>query len=335
LLSLVALAAGLACCAAFGCGAAAKQKQTQRQSQTAVGASTKKSPTGSLPPATRVEERIETFFDPRRGRELKTEIYFPEWSHPTSATRGKVPGPYPLVVFGHGFSVTPDLYRPLIEDWVKSGYVVAAPFFPGENEDAPGGPNERDLPNEPGDLDFVAMHVEQMGQPDGALHGRLSQKVAVAGQSDGGDAALAAATDPATAEYHFDAAMIMSGAEDPFAAQFHPQSGTPVLAIQGTSDQINKPVETQQYYSQLSPPHYLLELIGATHLEPYTAPDLFTEAQTGPGRHGEPESLVYFNTTTKAMLAFLAKYLKGEPSAFDSMLAEGTAGQESRLSGVG
>ena len=48
-------------------------------------------------------------------------------------------GPYPLVVFGHGFAATPGLYAPLLDAWAKAGYVVAAPLFPAENANAPGG----------------------------------------------------------------------------------------------------------------------------------------------------------------------------------------------------
>lgn len=34
-------------------------------------------------------------------------------------------GPFPLVVFGHGFDVTPALYARLLQAWTSAGYVVA------------------------------------------------------------------------------------------------------------------------------------------------------------------------------------------------------------------
>ena len=64
-------------------------------------------------------------------------------------------GPFPLVVFGHGFAVTPAPYAPLLRAWARAGYVVAAPIFPLENANAPGGPNESDLVNQPRDMSFV------------------------------------------------------------------------------------------------------------------------------------------------------------------------------------
>ena len=47
-------------------------------------------------------------------------------------------GPYPLVVFGHGFTLTPARYARLLRAWAQAGYVVAAPVFPLENANAPG-----------------------------------------------------------------------------------------------------------------------------------------------------------------------------------------------------
>jgi hypothetical protein len=59
------------------------------------------------------------------------------------------------VIFGHGFAVTPGIYTPLLQYWARAGYVVAAPIFPLGNANAPGGPNESDLVNQPRDMSFV------------------------------------------------------------------------------------------------------------------------------------------------------------------------------------
>ncbi len=71
----------------------------------------------------------------------------------TSATH--VPGGFPQIVFGHGFAVTPATYYLLLRAWARAGYVVAAPVFPKENAQAPGGPDESDLVNQPRDMSFV------------------------------------------------------------------------------------------------------------------------------------------------------------------------------------
>ena len=70
--------------------------------------------------------------------------------------------------------------------------------LPVENADHPGGPDEHDLPNQPGDMSLVITDlsdrtVSGSAPPAGLVDPR---RVAVTGQSDGGDTALAAAYDP-------------------------------------------------------------------------------------------------------------------------------------------
>src|SRR5947209_17395761 len=86
--------------------------------------------------------------------------------------------PCPLIVFGHGFAVTPAPYAALLRAWTRAGYVVAAPIFPLGNADAPGGPNESDLVNQPGDMSFIITRLS-------SVFPRLidRHRVAVAGQS--------------------------------------------------------------------------------------------------------------------------------------------------------
>jgi predicted dienelactone hydrolase len=64
-------------------------------------------------------------------------------------------GPWPLVVFGHGYAVTPGIYGRLLQAWARAGYVVAAPLFPLGNRYAAGGPDESDIVNQPRDMSFV------------------------------------------------------------------------------------------------------------------------------------------------------------------------------------
>ncbi len=40
-------------------------------------------------------------------------------------------GALPLIVFVHGFAVTPSIYAALLQSWARAGFVVAAPVFPG------------------------------------------------------------------------------------------------------------------------------------------------------------------------------------------------------------
>jgi dienelactone hydrolase len=212
-------------------------------------------------------------------RTLVTYVRYPALGPATGSDISDAPaaraaGPFPLIVFGHGFAVTPTLYARLLRAWVRAGYVVAAPVFPLANANAPGGPDESDLPNEPADMRVVISRVLAAGNASsGPLNGLLDQRqIAVAGQSDGGDSALAVAYDPRFRDPRVGAAMILSGAEIPGIGGFQiAPGGPPLLATQGTADTINPPSSTSAFYNSAPAPKYLLELLGASHLPPYSS----------------------------------------------------------------
>jgi dienelactone hydrolase len=205
-------------------------------------------------------------------------------------TRGRPP--YPLVVFGHGFALTPAAYAPLLDAWARAGYAVAAPVFPVESTGAPGGPDERDLVNQPRDMSFVLTRL--LAGP-GALRGLFDPgRIAFAGQSDGAETALAASYDRRYRDRRVDAALILSGAALPGFGKPLPGS-PPLLAVQGTSDPLNSPSTTAAYYRLMRRPKFLLWLLGASHLPPYTTGDRWARV------------------VDSATVAFLGRYLRGEP----------------------
>jgi alpha-beta hydrolase superfamily lysophospholipase len=225
------------------------------------------------------------------------------------------PGRWPLIVFGHGYAVTPRPYAPLLDAWTRAGYVVAAPIFPLENANAPGGPNENDLVNQPADMSLVITSLQDASSGQAAQVARKInfRSIALAGQSDGGDTALAAAYGPQR-DPRISAAVILSGAEDPFAPRFAlAADGPPLLATQGTADTINPPWQTYQFFQSASPPKYLLKLFGAGHLPPYTQPG--------------PELSEVQRTT----LAFLDRYLRGRTEPLQRLIARGSPGPGSQL----
>jgi predicted dienelactone hydrolase len=206
--------------------------------------------------------------------------------------------PFPLVVFAHGFAVTPAIYSALLDSWARAGYVVVAPVFPLENANAPGGPRESDLVNEPADISFVISQVLAASAGPGLLHGLIDPaRIAVAGQSDGGEAALAAACGRRTLDARIRAAMILSGAELSGVGGYAFARCPPLLAVQGTADRVNAPRFTYAYFRAAHRPKYLLRLIGAGHLGPYT--------------RQQPE----LGVVETASRAFLDNYLKGATSA--------------------
>lgn len=179
-------------------------------------------------------------------------------------------GPHPLIVFGHGFTLTPAPYSALLRSWARAGFVVAAPVFPLGNANAPGGPDESDIVNQPRDMSFVISKLLAMSRQPGVLHGLIdASEVAVAGHSDGAVTALATAYDSRFRDPRVRAAVILSGATLGGMGAF-PRRGPPLLAMQGTADPINPPLATADYFALAPRPKFLVWLIGASHLPPYT-----------------------------------------------------------------
>jgi dienelactone hydrolase len=244
-------------------------------------------PAPPRPSAFAVGLRTITVVDPRRvirlpggvteRRGLLVTVRYPALGAVTGtdiagATPARADGPFPLVVFGHGFDIAPAYYARLLRAWARAGYVVAAPTYPRENPAAPGGPDERDLVNQPGDDSLVITRLLSTSRLlPAALRGLADRsKVAVAGHSDGGDTALAVAYDPRYRDRRVRAAVILSGAQIPFVSSFRfPKGGPPLLATQGTADVVNPPSATRAFYLIAPDPKFLLTLYGAAHLPPY------------------------------------------------------------------
>ena len=101
-------------------------------------------------------------------------------------------------------------------------------------------------------------------------------------------------------------AAILSGAELPdSAAVYFPRPSPPLLATQGTADTINHPHFTYDFFRAAHRPKYLLSLLGAGHLPPYT-----TE---------QPQLSIVERVT----IAFFDRYLKGEAAGQARMAATG------------
>jgi predicted dienelactone hydrolase len=189
---------------------------------------------------------------------------------------------------------------------------VAAITFPLTNPDAPGGPYRPDILDQPGDMATVAEQViAASANGSSPLHGVVDPtEVALAGQSDGGDTALALAYNTCCRVIPVAATVILSGAElhsyGGFPGTFFPSGTTlaPLLAFQGTDDPVfNPPAYTNQYFAAAPQPKYLVCLNGADHLEAYTTTDTY-------------EAIV-----AQASVDFLDAYLWHQPGALAAMTA--------------
>jgi fermentation-respiration switch protein FrsA (DUF1100 family) len=103
-----------------------------------------------------------------------------------------------------------------------------------------------------------------------------------------------------------DAAVILSGARIPTLGPFaFPAQSPPLLATQGTADTINPPSLTHDFFDAAPRPKFLLNLLGAPHLPPYTD----EQPQLG--------------IVERVTIAFLDHYLKQDQGALSAMLHAG------------
>lgn len=250
-------------------------------------------------------------------RTLVTQIWYPSVGASTTTPSANAPedysgGPYPVVVFAHGFDTLPQTYTPLLDSYVLAGYVVVAPLFPDENADkvAALGPSpsedelqtlESDIVNEPDDLAYVVGQVVAAAGGDAAtdatfLHGLANPaKLALVGQSDGASAVAMlvyaqyfASTYAALAVKPF-AVQVISGNELPATevGSYAPPSPAPaVLSVQSATDECNLPQNAQALYESMGP-GWFLKLDDASHFGPVT---------------GEPPAAVPTEKTTAGWL---------------------------------
>ena len=199
----------------------------------------------------------------RSPRTLVTSVRYPSAGH----------GPFPLIVFAHGYAGVPAAYSRLLDAWARAGYVVAAPVFPVENEYAPGGPDENDLVNQPADMSFVISQLLTADRrADGPLYELIDPaRIAVAGHSDGAETAFATAYERHYLDPRVRAAVILSGATMSPDSLARGDSSPPLLAVQGTADRTNPPRYSRALFGMVARPKFLLLLPGAGHMPPYSS----------------------------------------------------------------
>ena len=245
-------------------------------------------------------------------RSMPLYVYYPVQGTPGAVQYGAKPdrsaGSFPLVVFGNGYLEPPSAYSLILDYWASRGYIVAAPEFPLSQTDSVGGPWEADILNQPGDLSAaISLMVSQNATAASPFFGLVNTgEIAVAGQSDGADDALAEGYNSCCKDARVKAVISLSGAElSSYPGKYFTAPGPPLLVVQGTADTINPPSESQTVFASAGPPKYYLSLIGADHLDGYQ------------------EAGAYSNAVQTVTGSFLDYYLKGEAGAMKVMTAAG------------
>jgi predicted dienelactone hydrolase len=262
-----------------------------------------------------VAQRVLPLVDTSRSslgpRALQTTVRYPAIPAAAAESGWLARGLFPLVVFAPGYRQCGGNYAALLDSWASAGYVVAAVDFP-RTSCRVASPDEADLANQPADVSYVIRQVLAAGgAPGGALDGLVNPaRVAVAGQSDGGDTVAAVAAGSCCADPRVTAAIVLAGAQwPPLGGTYFTRAAPPVLFVQGSADTINPPAASiALYQADRSGPRYYLDLLGAGHLPPYEG-------------NGPPEPLV-----ARVTVDFLDRYLAAQASAGPAMAEAGDLG---------
>ena len=207
----------------------------------------------------------------RATRVLETTIWYPATGTPDA--NGAAPpdtagGPYPLIVFAHGFSATPSTYEDLLTRLAAAGYVVAAPKFPLSSGGGPHTPDAADVVHQPADVSFVITKVLQASRAKrGPLAGMIDPKaIGVAGHSNGGITALGITAHSCCRDRRVKAVAVLSGTPAPYpGGKYSFTDMPPFLAVHGTADELVAYDDAVRTFNTARGPKVFLTVEGGNH----------------------------------------------------------------------
>ncbi len=172
------------------------------------------------------------------SRTLETLVWYPATEAGEDVPAAE--GPFPILVWSHGFSSTNTEASWLAPHLASRGYIVAAPRFPLTNLNTDGGPNVADVVEQPADWSFVLDAVIAAGDDassplSAAVDG---ERVMAGGLSLGGMTTLLVTYHATLRDPRVDAAVALAPAAAGFTEVFYETTDTPLLIIFGDSDAI-------------------------------------------------------------------------------------------------
>jgi dienelactone hydrolase len=257
----------------------------------------------AAPPVLAVGEHTENLVDPSRPTQAPAPA--PERTLITTVRFPETGGPYPLIVFAHGFDGHPRKFVELTTAWAQAGYVVAVPRFPLTSDDIDAGVIG-DVVEQPADVSFVIDEMLRLNSEAGSVvEDRIDpERIGVAGLSLGAITTLGVTYNSCCRDDRVDAAIAMAGLQYPFDGEFD-VTGVPLLLFHGDADPVLPHGSSVDTFAVAAPPKFFVTIIGGSHASPFEDEDAPADAMV------EEVSTDFWDV-----------YLADEPGALDRLLTD-------------
>lgn len=250
-----------------------------------------------------VAEYTETFVDPTRVTAAPAAA--PERALITTIRVPESGGPFPLIVFAHGFDGHPRKFGELTTAWAEAGYVVAVPRFPLTSDEVEEGVIA-DVADQPGDVSFVIDEMLRLNEEEGSVvAGRIDpDRIGVGGLSLGGITTLGVTYNACCRDERVDGAVVMAGLQYPFPGAYEIVD-VPLLLFHGDADPVLPYDSSVDTFAVASPPKFFVTILGGGHSQPFE--DVEDPAD---------------EMVRSVSVDFWDLYLRDDPEALDRLLAD-------------
>ncbi|MEO8088078.1 MAG: T9SS type A sorting domain-containing protein [Bacteroidota bacterium] len=245
-----------------------------------------------------------TFVDASRGnRSIQSEVYYPATSAGNNTPIAA--GIFPIIVFGHGFVMTPSAYQNFWDDLVPEGYILAFPSTEGGFA-----PVHADFG---ADLKFLVGEIQTNGAGASVPSTSVGNLSAIMGHSMGGGCSFLAAENNTGITTMISFAAANTNPSSITAAQM---VSVPVLVFSGANDCVAPPTTQQNliYASTSSSYKTQVYITGGSHcyFADYNFNCAFGEATCSPSP--TITRAEQHDATSTFLKLWLAYYLKGDCS---------------------